>query len=475
MINFSRLSTALSANVLSEIANKIFPLIVIGYTARVLGVKEFGFAQYTIYLIDIVLPFVVLGYGNWGIINIAKLSGDNEKIGEQVSSIIVLKLIGASVLVAIFFPILYFVPGLSKYFYTSLLLSFVFLTLALDASFLFFAMRKIPYFTLISFVAKCIGLGLTLLFVREPSDSLLFAALYMGTNSLINVFSFLSIKSLFHLRLRVPKWESLKHVLSSSLPYATSIFFIVFFDRYDLAIVEHLEGEVGAGLYGGPLRIYMSILSLFIAIQVVFFSEMAGEKRENQDKHLTLAVWIMLALVVPMALGGYLLKEELTSLVLGSQFLSAANVFGILCLTFVPQIFILIFGYKYLVILEKVSVVNKIILSFTLVGIASAFILGGRFGIEGIAIANLIGKTGAALGCLLLTFKITNKWPLPRGLGRILVPSIVMALIVGFLRLTMHPLLLIALGAGVYAAIFIPLNWGNVKKIIHLVKSAQKS
>ena len=136
MVKLHRLTTTLVAGLSAEIANKIFPLVIIHYAQSRLGMERFGYAQFGIYLVDLFLPVVVWGYQMLGSIRTGEEHGAGRSPGAFAGTLITMRLIHAVFATIALFALVYLVPEWQPYRHVVLALSFILFTGALDMTWL---------------------------------------------------------------------------------------------------------------------------------------------------------------------------------------------------------------------------------------------------------------------------------------------------------------------------------------------------
>ena len=147
---------------LSEIANKIFPLIIFNYAQRKLGLEMFGYSQFGIYLVDLFVPFVVWGYNNAISIKAGEAHKNKLDFSEIVSTSLVLRMANAVIAAIVLTGLVNFYPAYAHYKTIAYSLCFILFTSALDLSQVLVATQKIYMQSYFSIISKTISLFLIL-------------------------------------------------------------------------------------------------------------------------------------------------------------------------------------------------------------------------------------------------------------------------------------------------------------------------
>lgn len=363
MKNKRRLTIALFANILNEIANKLFPLIIVTFVARKLGVESFGLALYSIFLIEMTFPFIILGLNTWGSIAVAR-EQDAAVRSEKICNICYVKLIHSFIISAFLYGLLQHYPEYDKYSSIVNFLLIAIIAASFDISFVYFGLQRLTTFAGITIFSKLMSLVGILFFVQGPEDARLYAVLLVGANAAINILGFFIGMGKFNIRFAKFNLDNYKKVFSNSAIYSLTYILIFAGDRIDLAFIESLFGTFGVGLYGGSQRIYFSMVAIIHAILMVFYSEMLGEKQhEVQSRHLMLALRLTVLLTFGACVGVWFIADDLLVFLLGSEFIDAGSIFRIQMLSLFPYACIILFGMQFLTMKDHVSYVNRTLLS----------------------------------------------------------------------------------------------------------------
>ena len=100
---------------MSEVANKIFPLIIFNYAQRKLGIDMFGYGQFGIYIIDLVLPIVSWGYNTSSSIAISDRQKAKQSFDSIITSSMLLRLMHAIVATVLMISLVNFCPAYRPY------------------------------------------------------------------------------------------------------------------------------------------------------------------------------------------------------------------------------------------------------------------------------------------------------------------------------------------------------------------------
>lgn len=124
------------------------------------------------------------------------------------------------------------------------------------------------------------------------------------------------------------------NIIKSAWPFALLVGFSAIYNRIDIIIIAKLLNFTQTGLYAAAYK-FFDLLNFFPAsVSHVLFPVLAGlmaaniiaDVRKILEKYLRL----MIAIALPMAVGGMILSKQLIFLVAGKEFTSSAPVLSIL-------------------------------------------------------------------------------------------------------------------------------------------------
>lgn len=425
MVQKRRLATTIVAAMMVEVANKIFPLIVIHFAQAQLGVAAFGFAQFGIHLVDFAIPFVVFGYHTAGSILIGTAKDASERIGAIIGWITGAKLINAVIAAIILQLCVHLIPEYHEFQTIITLLSFMLFTSAVDMYYVHVGTQRMLSLSVMSVIAKTISLVLILVFVRKPEDAILYAAISFGANAIVSLGTlWISAK---RFPISPPSRRDLVQVFQMALPFGVTALLVMAAERFDMFVVEWKLGLVAAGLYAGALRVFRSLQPFVNMLSTVFFSEMvAVDNDESFYEHVRLSFWSSLAIAFPVGVGTWFVGGEILGLIVGPEYASLRTVFAILAASLVADSFLYVFGHQTLILKRHASWFNAALIVGVLLGWGLGAPAAALYGLVGVAVIVLIAKAIPALIVTLLARRFLPRWPMAEFM-RVFLPTCGMA------------------------------------------------
>lgn len=465
-----RIAAGLVAGVIAEIANKLFPLLTLHIAASKLGVLEFGRSQFVLWLVDIAAVFVIFGYGSLAPL-LWRDGPSSEERSRLLGMTMLVRTVHAGVATAALLLICQYYVGWNEYLPLLLPSLFAIFSTAFDMVWALASMQKLTVVSVISLVAKSLGLILILCFVKDNDDALIYMIAILGANAAVNLGSCLYVVK--KIGVMLPRAADIKALFSASLPYALCFMLLTLLDRFDVFIVESYLGNEGAGNYIGPAKIAQSFLPFVAMINGIFYSEvLAVFNKESALNHLRLSLRVVLLVVLPIVTGVWFVDADLLALVLDEHYRQFGSVLSVLSQSILPHVFLLVFGLQVLMLAKRISVFNISIAVGLCAGVAVSWYGLQPYGLLGVAFGVTFGKWVTAL--LTLTFAAKalrfSMFLILKQLIPVFQPAIVMAVSLSALRLSgaVFPWFIeMAIGAAVYSLMMFLLFRSEMKLLLY--------
>jgi O-antigen/teichoic acid export membrane protein len=336
--NTSTAQTAVKNTVwlfIGEFGSRLLKMVLYIYAARRLGVLQWGIFSYVVAIIGLVITFSDIGINTIITREIAKKTGKEEQyIATGFLLKIALSIVGTGVILLLIVfaksgsqlrPLL---PLAAIMFFLDSMQEFAF---AINRA---FEKMEIEAFSKIASNVLLVIVGIGLLVVYPTALSLAYG--YIAADIIATVIIFWGI--------RKSVYDSTKKFASGLVwplfieawPIATiSIFGVVLanIDTLLLGLFKHTEA---VGLYAAaqkPIQIFALIPSLISTALLPIFSRQAFEKNIQLKDTISRSITVVLAMAIPIAVGGVLIGGGLITLLFGSAYSGAIVIFKIMIIT----------------------------------------------------------------------------------------------------------------------------------------------
>ena len=467
-----RIASSLLVGIISEIANKIFPLVTLRYATEHLGIRSFGVSQFSQFLIDLAIFFVVFGYQGWGVIAWRNAPAEERS---QLFSVTVLLRLGHAFLAILALTIaLNMNSSWDNYHGVVLKNSFVILTAAFDGIWAMTALNLLPVIGILSIVAKTLSLLLTFALVQSEQDAGIYTFITMAANAMISLGTFVIV--LRKIGWKSPTKKQLVSAFCGALPFASSFFLLIALERFDVFIVEAFCGAAGVGANGGPLKIAQSILPVAAMATTVFFAEMLGVyEPESMMRHLRAGIRVAILIVSPIVAGVWFVDAWIVKLIVGDAFIPHARLLSIMTISILAQMFILAFGNQVLAIRGQMMWYNSALAVSVALGIGLSFAFGDSEHLQIFAITSVAARSTAAILMVIGAMKVLGNYAgISWEITRSMIPALTMAFVLYAMHST-HYILNIAVGAIIHVVVTLVLFRETTLKVLrHLLRMPQK-
>lgn len=426
-----RMISTIVAGFVVEIANKIFPLLTLRFAEERLGLGPFGFAQFCIALVDFFVPFVTFGYHTYGTLLIGARQGDAGFVGGLVRRLAKIKLLHAGIAFIALEAVVWLIPTYAPYRTAATVLGLYLFTSALDMTYVWVGTQRMLQLSILSVIAKTIGLAAVLTLVRDPNDALFYAGVTLAANGIISLVTLVGTLRRYP---RTQEDTSFRALLRASAPYGVTIAFVVLNERFDMFAVEALLGLTAAGLYAGALRLMKSLQPFVYTLSNIFFSEMVAVRdEESLQTHVKWSLAAMLAITCPLAVGSWFVGGDLLVFVMGEHYREAGLTFALLATSLFVDGLIYVFGHQVLVVKGRPRYLNWGLFMGGVLGVSSTMVLAPAHGIAGIATAILIAKGTTAIWVMVAAHPLVKRFPV-REAARVGIATVSMGVALWVLR-----------------------------------------
>jgi O-antigen/teichoic acid export membrane protein len=459
----SRVSLNFVANVLAQLVNKLFPLVMYAVAQTRLTTIPFGQALFAVQLLDWTSPFIEAGTTNYGQIEVGAAS-DAAAIGRATGAILGAKLcnaamaaIGLAIWVALRYP---------EHATTVRAISFMIVTGALDASFVLVGTQRVWWMSVFAVVSKVAALAAVFLAVRGPDDATAFAVVLAGANGLFSLATFALVARVA--RPRLPSFADVARVYRRTALFALTMVLIAAMDKYDLMLVEARGDPTELGLYGGATRPFVALQSIIPAFVLAFGAEMLRVRdRDAYSRQAHLALGAASFVAFAIAAGVWFVASGVLTQYYDPSYAAMGTTFSAMCLGCVPQAVVAVYGVYVLSVQGRTAHFCLALALGLLLGIGASWPLGNALGVLGIAWSLTAAKS--------LTAALALWWGrglVHGGLGAYWWRNLGAAagmLIVLLVLPSMPWMLTVLVGGGVYLGLVAVLNRTFLLKLIERV------
>jgi O-antigen/teichoic acid export membrane protein len=446
-----------------DVLSKATPLVVFPFMVRALGPAAYGKIGFATAVAGFFALAASPGFSTYALREAAR---DESRVHFLVKHVLGARI--AFAVVSYFLLIAFALTFAPRDFITRLLIvlsGLVFLVNSLDAQWVFTARSRMWMVTLRGTVGQLIYGGLILALIRRPSDAWIVPLATVVSLLAGTLLIWLPARRDYHIPWPVISPNVWRGFLPICLIMGLASMMSMIYDQIDTVMLRYMRSEAEVGLYVASYRLMTMAMSFAPILGMIFFpllSETTGQDQENEQRYLGWLGQASLGLALPIATGGFILAEPLTRFVLGVQYTGTAMLFRWLMLTIVVGPLASYFGSqlipsarekKYLYAVGAGAVVNVILNLFLI----------PRYGAIAAAFTTAISQAVVAF----MNYYFSRDLPRPslmKALRLSIAGCLVMAAALSLVRtvLTLHVVVLVVLGALVYAGVYgVGRTWWN--------------
>ncbi|MDD2493861.1 MAG: oligosaccharide flippase family protein [Tissierellia bacterium] len=378
-------------SILNVVFNAIVPILVFPYIARVLGVEALGKYNFYASAQSYLLLISSFGVSIYGVKELGKINDSFLKRKSIYSELISINLITCLICSIFIFYIAFF----SKYnndwkiiliFGTSLFSSVI------GPDWYFIATENQKYLLLRNIFFKILFVFCVFIFIKDPSDLLIYVVITIIGTYGTSVFNFFVIKKEIDIRFVFGK-KLYRHIKP-----LFGIFLIEVLLRFlglgDVVLLGRLKGDISVGFYSMALKVILLSISVMNITATTLLPRASYYLSNNQESNFKLLTKYTISTLFTISGLFFLIiywNADLIILILGGKdFAPSVDVLKMLSITllFIPIINTLVFQVLYAKNRVKMLVITYIFA--LIINIALNIIFVSRFDFKGTAYAFLL-------------------------------------------------------------------------------------
>ncbi|MCG2758055.1 MAG: flippase [Desulfobacteraceae bacterium] len=441
------------------------------YLARVLGPGGFGKINFAI---AIITYFTLIANMGLPLLGTREIAREKDKIKDYIGNILILRLCLALLGFCLLLLLAFFLNKPLEIKYLIIFYGFGLIPSALLLDWAFQGVEKMEYIGLGNILATAIYVVLVLSFVKSPEQILLIpcfqvAGSLLAAAILFSIFAKNFGKPVFKIDLVF--WKSL---IRQSLPIGFSLIMAQIFYNIDTVMLGFMRSDEEVGYYNAAYKIIMLFIFVIGVYHDAIFPVISNYYKTSLDslrKLLSVTQELMVAVAVPLAVGGTILARPIINLLYGTDYNNGIIAFQILIWA-VVIIYINTAYSRGLLACKKENWFLAGTIIPAVVNVVANFILIPPLGLKGAAISTVIAEASGFL-VMYIGFKKIFHMPFHNYIVRPLLASSLMLIFLywGLNSRNLNIVSLIIGGALIYSGLFYLMRGVNREEIA-LIKSA---
>ena len=399
-----------------QIANYLFPLIVLPYVVRILGPAKYGLINFAAAFIAYFSLMCDYGFSLSGTKEISIIRDDKEKLSRTFSTIITIKLLLSVVSSLLFILIVYFIPFFKNNWEVYVLSYGFVIGGVLFPGWFYQGIERMKYITIIQVFVRSIATVLIFMLVKEENDYLLLVLLNSSAQILIGVAGLIVAGIKFKIKFRLPSFEEIKSQLKSGWNIFQSMIAINVYTTSNTFILGLFASETIVGYYAAADKIRMAFQGVQSVLAQTVFPHVNSLVKESYEKFILfikrlLKLEVIIGFSISLLL--FIFSPQLVKLLLGEKFVTSGELLRIISVLPVLISLSNIFGIQIMLPLGYDRAFNRIISSAALLHILLLIVIVPAYFAIGTSIAVVITESVVTLLTFLFVMRkkilITSK------------------------------------------------------------------
>lgn len=237
-------------NMILTSSSFLFPLITVPYVSRVLGPSGTGIVAWAQTFVSYFSLVALMGMNVYGVRECAKVRDDRIKLTQTARELIIILLVSTSLVYVTFLVSMVLIPKTRENIPLMLVFSVAIWLASCGMEWFYQAIEQYGYITVRNIALKMLGLILMFVFVRKPSDYIIYGATVVVGSYGSNVFNILRLRTYIDIFQRGTKSKlHLRRHFKSMSMFAVSSIASGMYSQIDMLLMGFFGSNVVLGLY----------------------------------------------------------------------------------------------------------------------------------------------------------------------------------------------------------------------------------
>lgn len=306
------------------ISGIIFPLITLPYISRILSPEGLGNYNFSQSIVSYFQLLAGLGISTYAIREGARLKAKSNELEKMSQEIFTINVISSLLAEFLLFLLVFSIPFFKVYRGNIVILSFAIVLTAIGTEWIYTINEDYMYITFRSIGIQFVSIILMLLLVKSRNDVLIYCFITVLATASSNLLNYRKAKKYFQHKLVFSR-SVFRHFKPILVLFASQVACQIYVSS-DTTMLGILLGDYEVGIYSGASKIYnmlRTLLATFVTVLLPRLSFCSNDRKEYDDL-LKKTIGGYLAVVVPCAVGIFLIGDDIIELLLGSEYLNAS-------------------------------------------------------------------------------------------------------------------------------------------------------
>lgn len=440
----------------------LFPLITFPYVTRVLLPEGFGTVNFLISIINVITLFTTLGIPLYAVKQIARYREDPAMRDKNTAEIISLAAMLAALGYVAVFVLAAFVPEISRSRMLFYVLSLSIFFGAIGVEWFYQGIENFRFITIRALIVRVLSTAAVFIFVKTPSDILIYGLIYVGATVGNNIINFGNLFRIVDFRGAFGQGVKILRHIKPILALFLIGFIVSLYAQLNPMILGFIAGEESVGYYIGGTKIVTVCVSLIISQSAVFLSRCTSMYHQNDIEGfgavINKSLRLTCGLALPIATGAIVLAPVIITVMCGPDYEPSVRVLAINAPVILFGGITNVLGIQTLYVVDRVKVVIASVSTGAVLNLLLNLLLVQPFAEVGSVISVTVSEVVVAamlyvLGRRYIPFKIRLGWAKVYVLASLAMGMVVYLVSTAVDNSVMSLVVAISVGAAVYVLV----------------------
>lgn len=409
-------------NGILSLSSILFPIITFPYMTRVLGVETNGAISFATSVVNYFALFATLGLSSYGVKACAQVKDDRDQLSIVTQELLMISSIAAIIVLAVLYLSLWFVPQFKGYRSLMMVYSVNIVLNVLGMNWMYQGIEKYKYITTRSIAFKIISIVLMFLFVKKPSDGVIYAIISVFAVSAGNILNIIYSHNYISFK-RYNEYRFRRHLKPIFILFATTLAINVY-SHMDTVMLGLYHGDYATGIYSVAVKVKTILLTLISSFSLVMMSRLSyvGRNSENSMYGLLQKSYeLLLFVTIPICTYFTFFSRESVIFLSGVSFEEASAPMRILMPTIIISSVSQIVGSQYSVSIGKEKNLMIAVVTGAIVNVIFNSIFIPKLSYNGAAIGTLIAEATQCSIQIFFAWQMVKQVFTVKALGKVVI------------------------------------------------------
>ncbi len=386
-------------NGINTITGILFPVITFPYAARVLMPEGIGAVNFLNSIIGYIVLLTSLGIPMYAVKEVAKYRNDKLTRDKITVEIILLSTILCLLGYVAVWLLAEFVPQIHQQAALFYILSLTIVFTSIGVNWFYQGIEDFKFITIRAIIIRTLAAAALFIFVRDPSDLLIYGMIIVGSTVGNNFINFIHLRKHIDKRsLNLRELSVFRHLKPALQVFILNLI-ISLYIQLNSIMLGFISGDEAVGYFTAGTKITHIGLTIVCSIGTVLLPRCSHLIKEGNVSGFTSVINkslnIALALSLPMTVGIILLASPIIEVFCGIDYLAAIPILYLNAPVIILGSLTNVMGVQILYPMDKMKIVIMSVSGGAIMNLIFNIILIPLYDATGAAVSTLIAETSA--------------------------------------------------------------------------------